>query len=323
LQRIRAGYDDALTTAATLETTLQRNAGVNAITASAGGRDASPHRRALALFGALATTGCLVPPHDDFTSPQDAVLTFQSRFARDDVAGEVGCFSQEFRAQNGVSLPVYATVRDRLLEPLGVLGRFVLRRNSLEDNLAGGDVGVHGVQLVYSLAGHAFEVTAVPETVFRFPDPTGGEPFTPALAADRCRIERDQDAAADRIVVVVQVPEAAARAMLEHGLPWAELENQWRLEMLRPLGELPAVAPLPERSHGGTRALPVPALRVVLLFTAFGAAQMRVELPLAGATGCVRELPGGGIRIGALRSADSPDARIDRLRWEVAPDAAR
>jgi hypothetical protein len=162
------------------------------------------------------------------TAP-DAVLTFQSRFARDDVAGELACFSQRFRDQSGgLSLQGYATLRDRFLAPLGWLGRFVLRRDSLEDNLVGvdGDDALR-VRLVYSLFGHVFEVDAVPEARFSFPDPAGERVDAP-LAIKSVRLEPRGASPPQLLVLEWNMPAEAAHRLVEMGLAWAEVGNEWK-----------------------------------------------------------------------------------------------
>src|SRR5262245_26832210 len=94
--------------------------------------------RPLLAFVLLSASGCLVPDHTAMDSAPDAVLTFQAKLARDDVQGELNCFSQRFRQQSGgLSLQGYATLRDRFLAPLGWIGRLLLCYDSLEDNLLG------------------------------------------------------------------------------------------------------------------------------------------------------------------------------------------
>src|SRR5262245_57530458 len=100
-------------------------------------------RTVLALLSAFLTflaPGCLVAPHDSFATPQDTVMTFQSAYARGDEFKEYDCFAHELNAENGVQITqqAWSTLRGQVFAPLGTIGRFVLRRNSLEDNLVGG-----------------------------------------------------------------------------------------------------------------------------------------------------------------------------------------
>jgi hypothetical protein len=274
----------------------------------------------LALVLVLFAPACLVPKNDSFATPQDAVLTFQSRLARDDVAGELDCFSQRFRQQNGASLQVYATVRDRLLAPLGFFGRFVLRHNSLEDNLEGGSAGEWNVRLVYSIAGHVFEVVAVPESALSFPDPESGATLTAPLLPGSARVVMGEGDEPLLVVEPVQAPAATAQLLLARGPKWVELANGWKLYGLAPLEGKQSVKPLPAAPAAETRTLRVVALRVEKLGESFGAAQLRFELPLGEASGCVRTLPDGTLRIGSPPASGAPATNVERLRWTA--DAA-
>lgn len=273
----------------------------------------------------MVSTACVVPVHDDFRTPQDAVLTFQSRFARDDVAGERDCFSQRFIEQNGASLQVYATVRDRFLAPLGTLGRFILRRNSLVDNLEGGEVSELHARLVYSLFGHAFEIVASREAAFRFPDPVSGAMTTAPLRSDWARLFTGATPAESRLYVKVQVPAETAQALVAHGLPWAELVNGWKLEIVAPLEGTGAVKPIPEVPAGEMRPIAVDALRVHELKdeSLFGAVRLRVELPLGEAAALVRALPDGTLVVGSPPAVNGSAARVSGLRWTAGGAAAQ
>jgi hypothetical protein len=279
----------------------------------------------LALCLVLFTTACLVPKRDDFSTPESAVLTFQSKFARDDVAAELDCFSERFREQSGASLQVYVTVRDRFLDPLGWFGRFVLCRDSLEDNLEGGEVNELHARLVYSLAGHAFEITATREAAFRFPDPASGATLNAPLTGETASLASDRGGAGGgaTLFVKINVSSEAAALLLEHGLPSAELVNGWKLEQVAPVEGKPSVKPLPPSVAGTTREVRVEALRVTEVRRLLGAVQLRVELPLGEASGCVRALPDGTLRIGSPPAAGAPATNLERLRWTTGAAALR
>jgi len=280
-------------------------------------RVAAPHEsgaavRLLLALALLASSGCIVPKHESMATAPDAVLTFQSKLARDDVEGELACFSQRFREQSGgLSLQGYATLRDRFLAPLGGFGRCVLRRNSLDDNLVaveGGD-GLH-LRLVYSLFGHAFEVAAAAEARFTFPDPDGvatGAPFTPRDVS----LEPHGASPPRRLVVHWNMPAEAARRLVATGLAWAEVGNEWRLEGLTPLEETPkdGEPPAVPAATGAVRVVSRAPLPVREIGSSFGSVRLRVELELGDAAACMRALPDGTLLVAG--GADAP-----RLRWE-------
>jgi hypothetical protein len=259
-----------------------------------------------------------VPKHESFATPQDAVLTFQSKLARDDVAGELDCFSQDFREQNGVSTQVYATVRDRFLAPLGWFGRLVLRYDSLEDNLVGGDASELHTRLVYSLAGHAFEILASREAAFRFPDPESGEARTAPLTRKTACLFNAGSAGDAMLCVEIHEPDAKAELLVRRGLEWAELENGWKLAWVAPVEGTPSVKPLPTPVAGETKTVRVAALRVAEHGRLLGTVVLRVEIPLGEAYGCVRTLPDGTLRIGSPAAAGAPATSIERLHWTSA-----
>jgi hypothetical protein len=279
------------------------------------GRAVKPIALCLAL-ASLAATACIVPVHDGFATPHDAVLTFQSRLARDDVAGERDCFSQRFVEQSGASLQVYATVRDRFLDPLGFFGGFLLRHDSLVDNLEGGERSDLHARLVYSLVGHAFEVALTREASFKFPDPAGGAPHVAPLLRDWVHLVTAAAGGGTSLYVDVQVPAATAQSFLAGGgLPWAELVNGWKLEGVAPLEGTGAVKELPAAPAGETRCVAVDALRVKEVSESFGAVRLRVELPLGEASDCVRMLPDGTVVVGSPPAADGPAASVASLRF--------
>jgi hypothetical protein len=268
--------------------------------------------RPLLAITLLLTSGCLVPNHPGMDTAPDAVLAFQSRFARDDVAGELACFSQRFRDQSGgLSLQGYATLRDRFLAPLGWFGRFVLRRNCLDDNLVGvdGDDALR-VRLVYSLFGHVFEVDAVPEAKFSFPDPAGERTDAP-LTIKSVWLEPRGASPPQLLVVEWNMPAEAAHRLVETGLAWAEVGNEWKLEGLTPLEELPKVASPPAAPAAGPpRVIRVAALPVRAVGSTFGSVRLHVELELGDAGACVRTLRDGSLLV--ANGAGAP-----RLRWEA------
>jgi hypothetical protein len=274
-------------------------------------------------LASLTTTACKVPLHDSFATPQDAVLTFQSKLARDDVAGEQGCFSQRFVEQNGASLQVYATVRDRFLDPLGFFGRFLLCHDSLIDNLEGGEQSELHARLVYSLFGHAFEVVATREASFRFPDPIGGATLLAPLSRDRARLVLAPSGGGAKLFVEVQLPPSAAQALVAKGLPSVELVNGWKLEAVAPLEGTGAVKALPAAPPGETKEVAVDVLRVRELYESFGAVHLSIEIPLGEASGLVRALPDGTLVVGSPPAADGPAANVATLRFTARATATQ
>jgi hypothetical protein len=276
------------------------------------------HRRtALALLSVSWTTaplaGCLVPPHDDFGTPQDAVLTFQSAFARDDEFKEYDCLAREMKSSFDPPLTqqMWSTARTRIFEPLGAIGRCVLRRNSLEDNLLGGAVAPARARLVYSLFGNELEVELAAEPVFTLPDPrSGGEtafPISRDSASGSGFVVRGDEIGASTLVVVIEAPAELARRLLQDGVAWAALGERWKIAGVRTLDEPPAeLSPLPPPDAVETKELRVPTLRPVRLGGSLGVVRLRFELPL-GVGGSDVKLP---------RPAGAPA----RWRWvAVAP----
>ncbi len=133
-------------------------------------------RTALELLSALLTTGCLVPPHDSFATPRDAVLTFQSAFARDDEFKEYDCFARAMKMEQEPRLTqqTWSLARGQLFEPLGGFGRFVLRRNSLADNEIASGADGRVARIYYEIAGQGLAVSLLPELRVRLLD-LGGE----------------------------------------------------------------------------------------------------------------------------------------------------
>ena len=272
-------------------------------------------RPLLALPILVLAAACKVTEPAEIRSAPDAVLTFQARLARDDVAGELACFSQRFREQSGgLSLQGYATLRDRFLAPLGWFGRLLLCYDSLEDNLLGVDgADEMRARLVYSLFGHAFVIDAAAEASFAFPDPDG-QPTVAPLARKDASLEPGGAAPQRAVAIEWNMPADAARKLVATGLAWAELGNVWRLEGLTPIDLVPKVEPPPAPPAAGRppRVIRVPAIAVHEVRSAFGSVRLRVELELGAASACVRALPDGTLLV--ANGSDAP-----RLRWEASP----
>jgi len=265
-------------------------------------------RTLLALASAFLTSslsGCLVAPHDSFATPQDTVLTFQSAFARDDQFKEYDCFAREMKEEHGLTQQVWSAGRSTAFEPLGWLGRFVLRRNSLDDNLVGGTLERDHAKLVYSLFGHGMEVELVAEAVLVLPDPIEAHDDVWTLGRERAFVDDHGSLAAapPTFVAIVDLPRAVAEAYLAKGIPWAELRSQWKLRSVAGLAEKQEappleLAPTPPPPH----ELEIPAIRVTKAGGSLGTIRLRLVLPLPS---------DGAEKLGGWNS----------LRWNVTPAA--
>ncbi|MBM4013888.1 MAG: hypothetical protein FJ293_02855, partial [Planctomycetes bacterium] len=91
-------------------------------------------RTSTVMLSAFLTAGCVVAHPTDYSTPDAAVATFQSAFARDDEFAEYDCLARELKLA-GATQQAWSLERARLFEPFGALGRFVLRRNDLGDNV--------------------------------------------------------------------------------------------------------------------------------------------------------------------------------------------
>jgi len=266
-----------------------------------------------AFLATGALSGCLVPPHHGFETPEDAVLTFQSAFARDDEFREYDCLARSASGAR-VTQQAWSTARGQIFAPLGAVGRFVLRRNSLADNLVGGTRDAERARLVYELADHALEVELLPEAAFVLPDPRTGGDAAFTLSAETAFVRRDEAGTAT-FAVLVGAPAELARRYEEGCAPWAELVNQWKIAGVAALPSSSAgpgeprrlPPPLPPR----TTTIRVDAIRPTRTGASLGTVTLCFELPLSSSAGEI-ELGPAGL---ALRG--------DRLRWEVAADSAR
>lgn len=131
---------------------------------------------ALALVATLgASAGCCVsPPSDDalvaagFRTPRQTVRSFQTFVRAELPADEYRCFSQGFRARNGLSALSYGEARDELFrrQPW-------LKRIALAEVVGEGSVGedVHWVDL--EELGRTVRVKLVREDFFEIQDGRG------------------------------------------------------------------------------------------------------------------------------------------------------
>ena len=154
------------------------------------------------------------------------------------------------------------------------------------------------------------------EPSFVIPDPATGAPLPPApLTRDSARLFPAASAAEMKLFVKIQLPAETAQAIVKQGLTWAELRNGWKLEGVQPLEGTEGVKELTAAPAGETKLLAVEALRVEVLSESFGAAQLRIELPLGEASDLVRALPDGTLVVGSQPAAGGAGVVIDKLRW--------
>jgi len=271
-------------------------------------------RTLLALLSAFLTngvlSGCLVAPHDSFDTPQDTVLTFQSAFARGDEFKEYDCFAREMKEQQGLTQQVWSTARTTVFEPLGAMGRCVLKRNSLEDNLVGGALERERADLVYALLGHGMEVSLVPEAVLLLPNPVDRREDAWTLGKDRAYVDDHGLRAfvAPTFVAVVDVPKAVAAEYLARGLPWAELRNQWKILTVEAQADSKeAPAPLPPMPPSRLRTIDTGSIRVTRLRDSLGSVRLKLEFPL------------GGSEMEPDPNDCLPLQSWDRFRWQSPP----
>lgn len=271
------------------------------------------HRTSLALLSVFMTAGCLVAPHDGFATPQETVLTFQSAYARGDDWKEYDCFAQDFRREQQIDQPRWSLARGQLFAPFGTLGRWLLRCDSLEDNLDGGarfrNHDGERTRLDYSLLGHGFSIELEAEATFLLPDPTGAlgaAPLAWPLTTDSAFMHEG------RLIVVIEAKPAVAERLLRDGVPWAEIEERWKIcGVAERDGDAPDL-PLPEpstldRGHSGTTVIDSSPLRPTELGRKLGVVKLRFELWLSREDDFL-----GCFSTGTVVHRDA-----HRLRWEA------
>lgn len=260
-----------------------------------------------AFLTAMTLSGCLVPHHDSFATPEDTVLTFQSAFARDDEFKEYDCFAVAMKRQHGLDQQKWSLARGEILKPLGSLGEFVLRRNSLEDNLVGGTRGAKTTKLAYSMFGTELEVELEPEAVLVFP---GTEPGT-----ERAWTVDERAAFVDDgsdLVVVIETSRELASTWTTEGVPWVELRHHWKVLSIAALAEdAPAPSPLPSVEPERVQTLKVGRIVPMRLRESLGVVRLRFELPLVDHSGP-----------GCLLIWPPRPELFDRYRWEAEPLAS-
>jgi hypothetical protein len=276
------------------------------------------HRTAVALaLSVFLTPGCLVARHEGFESPESTVATFQSAFARDDEFAEYDCFAHEVKAA-GLTQQQWSTARGIAFEPLGAMGRFVLRRNDLSDNLVARAVAqprallddlrrrgsaepARDITLDYELFGHGVRVGAVAETTLVLPDRAGGPARAFVLHRGNATIVGASGTTPATLVVELPLPQAVATALAAEGVASLRIERRWKLlppEVIEdadrpPLAPREPATPRRHFERLADRAALVPTLGA----PSFGVVPARFTLP---------------IRDG--RAALAPE--VDEITWE-------
>jgi hypothetical protein len=244
-----------------------------------------------AFLAIAALPGCIVPSRRAFETPQDAVLSFQSAFARDDEFGEYDCFARGMKQREGLTQQAWSVARGAIFEPLGSIGRFVLRRNSLEDNLLGGTREEGRARLAYALLGRGLEVDLVAETVLRLPDLRDGS--VASFPIDGLG-DGEAGGGAATWVARIDAPAELASLYLAQGAAWAERLRHWKVDGVRATREEPeGVAALPPPAESRDALVRVEAIRPTRVGRSLGVVRLQFELPLEG-------------------------GRADRVRWETA-----
>jgi hypothetical protein len=258
-------------------------------------------RTRLALPFVFLTSGCLVAAPKSFQTPQETVLTFQWAFAHDDELLEYDCFARELKVEQGLDQQKWSLARGLVFDSFGAVGRFVLRRNSLEDNLVTASADGRVARLDYRMFGHELTVALVPELVM-------------VLLGEG---ERELGRMAPHL------ESATTASLLFRGELWSEshdldhdvvaleLRREWKIREILPPADTRPPLPLPAPSRPGE-------LRVVR-----GDAPPRIET-LGGGLGVQR------VRVKLATTAELSGAATESalawrlaapLRWERRPSA--
>lgn len=196
----------------------------------------------------LFTTGCLVAEHRSYETPLDTAQSFQSAFARDDEVGEYHCLS--LQRQEAVSLQGYGTLHDQLFEPLGPLGRSILKRNSLRDNVCAQRSQQQRKTLWFCVFGQTLEVAFRREPLLRLHAGAAAEtveaPITTPPRPSRAGI-----------LVSLSLPMRFVERLHAEGLSQVEWFHHWKIDDFRLARELPEVNPGEVRDGEETSAATV------------------------------------------------------------------
>ena len=173
---------------------------------------------------AAVTTGCKVQHPQDHSTPLRSVLSFQDAFAHDRLEQEYGALSQTLRRREGVTLQTYALARPHLLEPLGGIGSFVLRRNSLEDNVRAAWIEGDRSVLAFSLFRREFRIALSREARLHGSGRGGQAGFEAALRAG------DWSLSDDLLEIRFELPSDTAHRLLRDGVERVELRPTWKVD---------------------------------------------------------------------------------------------
>lgn len=183
--------------------------------------------------------GCRVSHPVSYDDPLDSVLTYQTAFAKGDPVAEYRCLAASVKQQ--ADLQGYATLRERLLTPLGFWGRLFLKHNSLHNNLRATYRLSEGSWnsksrnapwgLVFSLFGNEFRVDVERNSILTLQCRQGGPSEVAVPRAPRDSMESSSTAR-----VRLDLPTTFVQAMERHGLQQVVLEGQWKIAGMMPGG---------------------------------------------------------------------------------------
>ena len=231
--------------------------------------------RSLVIGAGLAVLGaCRVSHEPSHLTPLDTVLTYQSAFAHDDGEAEYRCLSRRLKRAGG--LEGYSLMRERFFEPLGAVGRCVLRRNSLEDNLSGLAIGPSGSVLAFGIAWHDFVVSLTREEVLRVIFDDGHE----ATGVPRIQTR------GGLWFVHTDLPAAAIGRLEQQATSCLILEAPWRIDDLRQgiPGELDFSDP-EQAADAPAQKVPLAELRWEAGAADLGSVEVRFVLPAPAEAG--------------------------------------
>ncbi|MSR46051.1 MAG: hypothetical protein EXS13_03125 [Planctomycetes bacterium] len=259
-------------------------------------------RTRLALLSAFLTSACVVCHPTDYSTPEATVATFQSAFAHDDEFAEYDCFARNVKAQ-GLTQQAWSLERARLFAPFGAVGRFVLRRNDLGDNVVGrlaparppllaglpiesagvvpGETARTPPTLDYVLHGHGLRLAFELEPTLLLFAAEGDDARAFPLDRTNCVVAIAPLGRAGRLVVDLGLPAAVAAKLAVRGAARIALVRRFKLALPTAIDATnaptlktePAPAPL-------RRTLDATDLAPSLGATELGVTRARFSLPL-------------------------------------------
>lgn len=224
----------------------------------------------------LALTGCLVPEHQSLDTPLETVLSFQSAYARGEDIAEYRCLSTGLAQRIG-GVRGFSLFHEQLSP--GFLARFVLRHNSLEDNLAAEEAAGDARQLWFEVLGQTLGIELIPEWLVVFEtaaeDPVGASTF----GDWRLRLQEGKP----HLEIPLQLSRLEARKLQAATLRGVALQRQWKIHglMQPPIPET-ARPPSGAREEDVPEAAPTPVERWILEFgrSSYTGTDLILALPL-------------------------------------------